>query len=164
MFLSFRGYLGEIESERTKPHNFPYTFFFACAVFCQGQCLQFSSPNSPKRWRLSLRKHCPFFGWPSWYTWYILCFTALQGSYNVLLRCRRSFNVSIGLDEASCPGRRASPGINSAPSVLSARCLSLGLKMTVQKKSTKLVGEVGRSTFFVHLFPCSSLPLSLSTE
>ena len=24
-------------------------------------------------------------------------------SYSILLRCRRSFNVSIGLDEASCP-------------------------------------------------------------
>ena len=47
-----------------------------------------------------------------------------QGEYySILLRCRRSFNLSIGLDEASCPGRGASPGINSALNALSARCL-----------------------------------------
>ena len=58
---------------------------------------------------------------------------------STILPCRRSSNISIGLDEASCPGRRASPGINSALSALSARCLSLELKMTVQKKTTKAV-------------------------
>ena len=37
----------------------------------------------------------------------------LKHSFSILVHCRRSSNVSIGLDEASCPGRRASPGINS---------------------------------------------------
>ena len=36
--------------------------------------------------------------------------------------------------------------------------------MTVQEKTTKLVGEVERSAFLLHLLPCSSLRLSFSTE
>ena len=51
VFLSFRGYLGEIESGKKKAQNFSYTFFFQCSVLCQGQCFQFSSPNSLERWR-----------------------------------------------------------------------------------------------------------------
>ena len=55
VFLSFRGYLGEIESgeknERKKNSDFFTLFSFDCAVVCQGQCFQFSSPNSLKRWR-----------------------------------------------------------------------------------------------------------------
>ena len=38
VFLSFSGYLD------TTP------FFSACPIFCQGQCIQFSGPNSQKRW------------------------------------------------------------------------------------------------------------------
>ena len=30
-----------------------------------------------------------------------------------------------------------------------------GIEMTVQKKATKLVGRIGRSDFFLCLFPCS---------
>ena len=47
VLLSFRGYLGEIESEKAKPWKFSYIFFCnACAVLCQGQRFQFSSPDS----------------------------------------------------------------------------------------------------------------------
>ena len=52
-------------SRKKKLIIFHIRFYSACAVLCQGQCFQFSSPNSQKRWRLSLRKHCPFFCWPS---------------------------------------------------------------------------------------------------
>ena len=53
-------------------------------------------------------------------------------SYSIILRCRRSFNERIGLDDASSPGRRASSGINSALSALSARCLSLSLSLSTE--------------------------------
>ena len=40
------------------------------------------------------------------------------------MRCRRTVNVRIGLDEASCPGRGASSAVHSALSAVSALCLS----------------------------------------
>ena len=44
---------------------FLFTLCFDCAVLCQGQCIQFSSPDPLNRWRYSLRKLYPFSGWPS---------------------------------------------------------------------------------------------------
>ena len=41
VFLSFRRYLGEIESKKKQLRIFLYTFFFLCNL-CQGQCFQFS--------------------------------------------------------------------------------------------------------------------------
>ena len=49
-------------------------------------------------------------------------------SYSILLGCQRSFNVSIGLDEASCSGAGGLARINSALSALSARRPFLGVK------------------------------------
>ena len=47
VLLSFRGYLGEIESGKKKMLEFfVYFLFCECAVLCQGQRFQFSSPNS----------------------------------------------------------------------------------------------------------------------
>ena len=37
--------------EEKKMLDFLVQFWFYCAVLCQGQCFQFSSPNSLKRWR-----------------------------------------------------------------------------------------------------------------
>ena len=52
VLLRFRRCLGEIESggKSFTWDNF-LILFFACAVLCQGQCFQFSSPKSQKRWR-----------------------------------------------------------------------------------------------------------------
>ena len=54
---------------------------FACSVVCQGQCFQFWSPSSKKRWRYeSFRIDYPFFGWPSsYYRVLLLCTNGLWG-------------------------------------------------------------------------------------
>ena len=83
--------------------------------------------------------------------------------YSILLRCRRSFNVSIGLDEASCPEVQ----VVLARDKLRAECaLSAvpvpGIEVTVQKITTKLIGHVGRSDFFLCLFPWFAGKLGLN--
>ena len=61
VLLSFRGYLGEIESGKKTYQVYLYIFRMCNVVPGSGQRFQFSSRNSRKRWRCwSFRKR-PFF-------------------------------------------------------------------------------------------------------
>ena len=69
-------------SSRKKTH----ILFFICVVLCQGQRFHFSSPNSLKRWRYSLRKVlCVSFGWPSSYVLRVDLFIFFPPSFVFLL-------------------------------------------------------------------------------
>ena len=61
------------------------------------------SPPVPLRvfshFRAQLSKVCPSIG----------RVVDVQSSYSIIFRCRRSFNVRIGLDNASCPGQSSAP-------------------------------------------------------
>ena len=61
VFLSRRGYLGEIESGY-KPHKILLYSFFAYHVLGQSQCFQFSSPDLQWFTRHDSRIFYPFSG------------------------------------------------------------------------------------------------------
>ena len=84
--------------------------------------------------------------------------------YSTILRCRRSFNVSIGLDEAFCPDTAVVlvQDINSTPNTPSARCPFLGLKWPCRKRLLRLPGRWERLIFSCAYFPVLAGRLSLN--
>ena len=61
--------------------------------------------------------------------------------YRILSRCQRSFNVNIGLDEASCPGAGGLAGDElRAECTLSAAPIP-GIEMIVQERLLGLQGQ-----------------------
>ena len=67
----------------------------------------------------------------------------------------RSFNVSIGLDEASCPrSRGASPGMKSALSALALGAAPIpGIEMIVQERLLSLWGGWEGLYFYRAYYP-----------
>ena len=68
MVLSFRGYLGEVESERTKAYNFAYTFFLLCS-FVSGSVLPIFKSKFAKAVGLEPRETSSVF----WLAQLVLC-------------------------------------------------------------------------------------------
>ena len=67
VFLSFRRYLVEIDSNCRHARNFHTRFYLQMHLCVNVSASKFQSPNLPQFTTNDLPIVCPFFGWPSSY-------------------------------------------------------------------------------------------------